>query len=86
MHVRCSIKCMFSYGTYANSGLSTEALNVYKEMCENDVAFDKYTFTFTLKACSVIKNETTGRVIHGHVVKTGFVYNVALLKTKQLLL
>ncbi|KAF5804055.1 putative tetratricopeptide-like helical domain superfamily [Helianthus annuus] len=57
--------------TYANSGLSTEALNVYKEMCENDVAFDKYTFTFTLKACSVIKNETTGRVIHGHVVKTG---------------
>ncbi|KAJ0568742.1 putative tetratricopeptide-like helical domain superfamily [Helianthus annuus] len=66
--------------TYANSGLSTEALNVYKEMCEDDVAFDKYTFTFTLKACSVIKNETTGRVIHGHVVKTGFVYNVALLK------
>ncbi|KAJ0799651.1 putative tetratricopeptide-like helical domain superfamily [Helianthus annuus] len=62
--------------TYANTGLSIEALNVYKEMCENDVAFDKYTFTFALKACSVIKNETTGSVIHGHVVKTGFVYNV----------
>ncbi|KAK9075748.1 hypothetical protein SSX86_004077 [Deinandra increscens subsp. villosa] len=61
---------------YANSGLCIEALGVYKEMCDKDVVVDKYTFTFVLKACSVIKDETTGRVIHGYVVKRGFYFNV----------
>ncbi|XP_024978452.1 pentatricopeptide repeat-containing protein At1g08070, chloroplastic-like [Cynara cardunculus var. scolymus] len=62
--------------TYANSGLSTEALDVYKEMCEQGVVMDKYTFTFVLKASGIVKDENTGCIIHGHVVKCGFYSNV----------
>ncbi|KAL8223280.1 hypothetical protein R6Q57_020679 [Mikania cordata] len=62
--------------TYAHSGLSTEALGVYKEMCEQDVVIDKYTVTFVLKACGIVKDEMSGRVIHGHVTKCGFYFNV----------
>ncbi|KAL8265555.1 hypothetical protein R6Q59_023685 [Mikania micrantha] len=62
--------------TYAHSGLSIEALGVYKEMCEKDVVIDKCTFTFVLKACGIVKDEMTGRVMHGHVMKYGFYFNV----------
>ncbi|KAI3667292.1 hypothetical protein L6452_42344 [Arctium lappa] len=62
--------------TYANSGLSMEALDVYKEMCEQGVVMDKYTFTFILKASGIVKDEKTGCVIHGRVVKCGFYSNV----------
>ncbi|KAI3669421.1 hypothetical protein L6452_40656 [Arctium lappa] len=62
--------------THANSGLSMEALDVYKEMCEQGVVMDKYTFTFILKASGIIKDEKTGCVIHGRVVKCGFYSNV----------
>ncbi|XP_076934305.1 putative pentatricopeptide repeat-containing protein At3g49142 [Bidens hawaiensis] len=61
---------------YANSGLCNEALVVYNEMCEEGLALDEYTFTFAIKACGVVKDETTGRGVHGRVVKIGFGGNV----------
>ncbi|KAI3499919.1 hypothetical protein L1887_35733 [Cichorium endivia] len=62
--------------TYANSDLSPEALDVYKKMRDQGVIMDKYTFTFILKAYAITKDEKAGCVIHGHVMKCGFYFNL----------
>ncbi|CAH1421639.1 unnamed protein product [Lactuca virosa] len=62
--------------TYANSDMSPEALDVYKKMREQGMLLDKYTFTFVLKASGITKDEKTGCVIHGHVIKCGFYFNL----------
>ncbi|KAK1434109.1 hypothetical protein QVD17_11027 [Tagetes erecta] len=62
--------------TYANSDFPTQALHVYNQMCLKHVLVDNYTFTFLLKASTILKDETLGRLIHGHVIKNGFYFNV----------
>lgn len=48
-----------------------EAILLYREMHEDGVCPDDYTFPFVLKACSQIPALREGTQIHGHVFKFG---------------
>ncbi|KAM7516090.1 hypothetical protein LguiA_005673 [Lonicera macranthoides] len=61
---------------YANSGPFVEALGIYNEMCQNGVCANCYTFPFVLKACGAIKDGNAGQVVHAHVIKSGFEFNL----------
>ncbi|KAA8547555.1 hypothetical protein F0562_003984 [Nyssa sinensis] len=61
---------------YANSGPFAESLNIYDEMWQSGIPANRYTFTFVLKACGAMKDGNKGRVIHGHVVKSGFDFDL----------
>ncbi|XP_022145276.1 pentatricopeptide repeat-containing protein At3g46790, chloroplastic-like [Momordica charantia] len=56
---------------YANWGPFDEALNLFDEMRVNGAPTNRYTFPFVLKACGAMKNRDKGKVVHGHVLKSG---------------
>ncbi|XP_057969572.1 pentatricopeptide repeat-containing protein At3g12770-like [Malania oleifera] len=61
---------------YANSGPFVEALNVYDEMRSSGVSANRYTYPNVLKSCGAMKDGKKGRIVHGHVVKSGFEYDL----------
>ncbi|KAJ7956170.1 Pentatricopeptide repeat [Quillaja saponaria] len=52
-----------------------EAINLFKQMCENMVAPDEFTFSSVFKACSRLRRLVEGEQIHAQVVKRGFQSN-----------
>nr|XP_043611392.1 pentatricopeptide repeat-containing protein At1g59720, chloroplastic/mitochondrial isoform X2 [Erigeron canadensis] len=54
-----------------------EAILLYlKMLCEGDVAPDKHTFPFVLKACAYLFAISEGKQLHAHIVKFGLASDV----------
>ncbi|KAM7524912.1 hypothetical protein LguiA_014814 [Lonicera macranthoides] len=77
----------FNYNTliraYAKSPTPQLALNVFLQMLDDNVVPDKYTFTFVLKACSILKGIEEGKQVHAHVIKSqirfdSFIFNTLI--------
>ncbi|WCJ36138.1 Pentatricopeptide repeat (PPR) superfamily protein [Euphorbia peplus] len=49
-----------------------KAFIFFKQMVENDVPFNEFTFPSILKACSKLRGRKEGKQIHAHIVKCGF--------------
>ncbi|XP_059641009.1 pentatricopeptide repeat-containing protein At2g29760, chloroplastic-like [Cornus florida] len=49
-----------------------EAILLFKQMCENSVAPDEFTFPCILKACSRLRALKEGEQIHAQITKCGF--------------
>lgn len=53
-------------------------------MLDDDIVPDKYTFTFVLKTCSILRGIEEGKQVHGHVMKASvlgfdsFIYNTLI--------
>eukprot|EP00257_Ricinus_communis_P021958 XP_015581556.1 pentatricopeptide repeat-containing protein At1g08070, chloroplastic [Ricinus communis] len=58
-----------------------KALAFFKQMLEEAVAFDEFTFPCTLKACSRLRGRKEGKQIHAQIVKYGFGSNCIVLNT-----
>ncbi|KAI9083793.1 hypothetical protein K1719_034261 [Acacia pycnantha] len=58
-------------GVLANSSSPQNALLLYNLMLYYPFSHNHYTFTLTLKACSVLHAHTKGLEIHAHVIKSG---------------
>ncbi|KAI3680842.1 hypothetical protein L6452_35619 [Arctium lappa] len=76
----------YSYNTliraYANSSTPKTSFNLFINMLLDDgVLPDKYTFTFVLKACSVLECVNVGKQVHGHVIKFGVEKDVYICNT-----
>lgn len=59
---------------YAQSRSPVAAVSCYGDMLDHGIAANNYTFPPLVKACSILVPETkqTGRLVHAHVVKFGF--------------
>ncbi|KAJ1397463.1 Tetratricopeptide-like helical domain superfamily [Sesbania bispinosa] len=51
---------------------SDQALAYYMQMLRNDVVPTSYSFSSLFKACTLLMDSVSGKVIHGHVWKRGF--------------
>ncbi|XP_071715081.1 pentatricopeptide repeat-containing protein At4g18840 [Rutidosis leptorrhynchoides] len=76
----------FSYNTliraYANSPTPETSFHIFTSMLlDQGVDPDNYTYTFVLKACSLVKNVEFGKQVHGHVIKSGCDDNVYICNT-----
>ncbi|XP_028764348.1 pentatricopeptide repeat-containing protein At1g08070, chloroplastic-like [Neltuma alba] len=58
-------------GVLANSSRPRNALLLYNLMLYYPFSHNHYTFTLTLKACSLLHAHTKGLEVHGHVIKSG---------------
>lgn len=58
-----------------------KALLLFKQMLENAVPFDEFTFPCTLKSCSRLRGKKEGKQIHAQIVKCGFGSNSVVLNT-----
>ncbi|KDP31028.1 hypothetical protein JCGZ_11404 [Jatropha curcas] len=58
-----------------------KALTLFKQMLENAVPFNEFTFACTLKACSRLRWRKEGKQIHAQIVKCGFGSNCLVLNT-----
>ncbi|XP_065874817.1 pentatricopeptide repeat-containing protein At1g08070, chloroplastic-like [Euphorbia lathyris] len=58
-----------------------KALIFFKQMVENAVPFNEFTFPSILKACSKLRGRKEGKQIHAHIVKCGFGSNAHVLNT-----
>ncbi|KAJ0048202.1 hypothetical protein Pint_15544 [Pistacia integerrima] len=58
-----------------------EAVNLFKNMYENSVQPDHFTFSGTLKACSRLRALKEGEEIHAQIVKSGFEFNELVCNT-----
>ncbi|KAF7845369.1 pentatricopeptide repeat-containing protein [Senna tora] len=58
-------------GVLANSSTPQNALHLYNQMLRHPFSHNHYTFTHTLKACSLLHAQTKGLEIHAHVIKSG---------------
>ncbi|XP_052202225.1 pentatricopeptide repeat-containing protein At5g04780, mitochondrial-like [Diospyros lotus] len=66
---------------YAQNGLGEEAVLAFQEMHLLGVKCNEFTFPSVLKACSIVKDLTLGKQIHGIVVVTGFESDVFVANT-----
>lgn len=68
--------CTFDFNTmiraHVNYGSPIQALLFYRQMLENAIKVDNFTFTFAIKACAVLSAIKEGMQIHGHSVKFGY--------------
>ncbi|XP_076957129.1 pentatricopeptide repeat-containing protein At5g13270, chloroplastic-like [Bidens hawaiensis] len=64
--------------SYMNIDNSLQVLDLLLEMIILGVKLDEYVFSIILKACSSLRNETTGQQIQGYVLKLGMADNVAV--------
>ncbi|KAK9123850.1 hypothetical protein Sjap_013452 [Stephania japonica] len=64
----------------ALAGCGDEALGVCCRMSESGVWFDRFTYTYALKAC-VVSGERKGKEIHGNLLRRGFEWNVHVVTT-----
>ncbi|KAK2982045.1 hypothetical protein RJ640_017396 [Escallonia rubra] len=66
---------LYTYNTiiraHTNSTTPQNALLIFLQMLCNDISPDKYTFTFVLKACSILRAIKEGELVHAHVIKSG---------------
>ncbi|KAK9158897.1 hypothetical protein Scep_005471 [Stephania cephalantha] len=69
----------------ALAGRGDEALGVCCQMSETGVCFDRFTYTYALKACVVGpgsgSGERKGKEIHGSLLRRGFEWNVHIATT-----
>ncbi|KAB1227656.1 hypothetical protein CJ030_MR1G023278 [Morella rubra] len=70
-------------GVLTNSGTPQNALVLYDQMLRHPTSHNHYTFTHTLKACTLLHAWQKGLEIHAHVLKSGqcsdiFIYNSLL--------
>lgn len=49
-----------------------EALFLYTQLCQGDLAPDRYTFSIVLKACAGLMTERNASAVHTQVIKSGF--------------
>eukprot|EP01018_Ginkgo_biloba_P020815 Gb_00204 [translate_table: standard] len=61
---------------YVANGLCDEVLNLYNQMQGVGIRPDNFTFSSVLKACASLSSLREGKVIHDHIVKTGFDWDV----------
>ncbi|KAG0489424.1 hypothetical protein HPP92_008235 [Vanilla planifolia] len=54
------------------AGAPTDALLLYNRMVAAGVPVDKFTFPFTIRACSAIANVAKGKEVHAFAIKCGF--------------
>ncbi|XP_027074137.2 pentatricopeptide repeat-containing protein At2g22070 [Coffea arabica] len=58
---------------YNQHGFDNEALDMFSNMVNGtDLLPDKYTLASVLSACANTQNVTSGKQIHGHIVRTSF--------------
>ena len=57
---------------YAELGLYEDAMALYFQMAEEDVAPDRFTFPRVVKACGGIGSISVGEEVHRHIVRRGF--------------
>lgn len=60
---------------YASDGQNDEACNLFKEMLQSSIKPDEVTFVVILKACASIPSLIQGKIIHAHVIDSGFESN-----------
>lgn len=58
-------------GDLAKSSNPQNALLLYNQMLHHPLSHNHYTFTHTLKVCSLLHARTKGLEIHAHVIKSG---------------
>ncbi|KAI4297536.1 hypothetical protein L6164_037422 [Bauhinia variegata] len=66
---------------YAQNGLGEEALSTFYEMYHLGVKCNEFTFPSVLKACSLKKDLSRGKQVHGMTVVTGFESDVFVANT-----
>ena len=59
-----------------NEGNSRKALMLFRQMKQNGFEPDNLTFPFVAKACSKLSHRRFAQMIHAHVVKSPFQYDV----------
>ncbi|KAL7107420.1 hypothetical protein ACP275_06G053100 [Erythranthe tilingii] len=57
---------------YAWNGPYEAAISLYRQLLDQELVPDKFTFPFALKACSALSEIDVGREIHERVRKTGW--------------
>ncbi|KAG9134361.1 hypothetical protein Leryth_016245 [Lithospermum erythrorhizon] len=62
--------------SYANNTLYSDAICMFRTMCENDVKPDQYSFPCVLKACSGLGNLRVGLQVHGLIIRMGLDMNL----------
>lgn len=55
----------------AKQCLFSEALNLYRRMLRSGQSPNAFTFPFVLKSCASLSLSIAGKLLHGHVLKTG---------------
>lgn len=61
---------------YSNGGQFIKVLVMYSLMLRWGVSPNNYTYPFVLKACGSRVSVVMGRLVHGHVLKSGFELDV----------
>ncbi|KAK6923851.1 Pentatricopeptide repeat [Dillenia turbinata] len=62
---------------FAQHGRNVEALEVFKEMIDEGIEANGYTFASILSSCANLKDLLMGMLIHGLVIRSGFEFAVA---------
>nr|POE99252.1 pentatricopeptide repeat-containing protein, chloroplastic [Quercus suber] len=57
---------------FANNDMGIEAIVTLLQMLENGLCPNEYCFSTMIQACSNVENVTTGKMIFGFVIKTGY--------------
>lgn len=77
MLVRDVVSWSVVIGMYIQSGENLHALFLFQDMVSNDeVEPDEFTFVSILKACTTIRDIVLGRLLHGFVIRKGFVSDI----------
>ncbi|KAL8531139.1 hypothetical protein ACS0TY_007957 [Phlomoides rotata] len=67
------------------SGYGEEVLSLYRRMNQIGMPSDRFTYTYTLKACVVSENKLSsawrGKEIHAHVLRLGYESHVHIMTT-----
>ncbi|KAJ7533579.1 hypothetical protein O6H91_13G055700 [Diphasiastrum complanatum] len=63
---------------YAQQGLRKEALALYEQMKQEGVQPDNVTYVVLLKACASIAAMDQGKLLHSHIVRSGYELDVIM--------
>lgn len=58
-----------------------EAFFLYTQLCQGDLALDRYSFSIALKACAGLMTERNASAVHTQVIKSGFGSDTVLSNT-----
>ncbi|KAL5705851.1 hypothetical protein ACHQM5_024091 [Ranunculus cassubicifolius] len=59
-----------------NEGLSNKALHLFRQMKQLGLEPDNLTFPFVSKACAKLSNLRYSEIVHTHVIKSPFVFDI----------
>ncbi|KAM7279506.1 hypothetical protein ACFE04_006640 [Oxalis oulophora] len=68
--------------SYTKSFMFNDALQLFDKLLQYPVLKpDSFTYPSVLKACAALGNVSFGKMIHSHLIKTGFLYDVVVSST-----